>query len=114
MTNLIFAIFFGRDSDWNCDSNAVKWIFDKLQYLGRCDFKLNCFNLIVGWVHLKGVFVVLNTGWPSVFYVFGISGIVWFFFWCIFVFDSPNRHPRIEPKELSYIQHSIGSQSTRV
>jgi ACS family sodium-dependent inorganic phosphate cotransporter-like MFS transporter 5 len=53
-------------------------------------------------------------GWPSVFYVFGVMGIVWFVFWSIYVFDSPANHPRIEPRELSYIQHSIGSQGNKV
>jgi MFS family permease len=53
-------------------------------------------------------------GWPSVFYIMGISGIVWFVFWTIFVFDTPAVHPRIEAKELSYIQHSIGSQGSKV
>lgn len=65
---------------------------------------------------LSGYLISSNIlgGWDSVFYVFGIAGIVWFVFWCIFVFDSPATHPRIEAKELSYIQHSIGPQATRV
>lgn len=53
-------------------------------------------------------------GWPSVFYVMGAGGIVWFVFWTIFVFNSPAVHPRIEARELSYIQHSIGFQTSKV
>jgi len=53
-------------------------------------------------------------GWPSVFYVMGIAGILWFLAWSFLVYDSPKDHPRIEPKELSYIQHSIGLQVSKV
>jgi len=52
-------------------------------------------------------------GWPSVFYVMGIGGIFWFVLWTIFVFNSPAVHPRIEARELSYIQHSIGAQTSK-
>ena len=51
-------------------------------------------------------------GWPSVFYIMGISGIVWFGIWTLFVFDTPALHPRIEAKELAYIQNSIGLQKS--
>ena len=30
-------------------------------------------------------------GWESVFYLFGLLGIVWFLFWAWIVADSPNR-----------------------
>ncbi|XP_013788638.2 putative inorganic phosphate cotransporter [Limulus polyphemus] len=43
-------------------------------------------------------------GWPSVFYVFGISGCVWFVLWTVFVYNTPRDHPRISEEELSYIQ----------
>ena len=33
--------------------------------------------------------------WESIFYVFGALGIVWFVFWVLFVFDTPETHPRI-------------------
>ena len=33
--------------------------------------------------------------WESIFYVFGGLGIVWFGFWVLFVFDTPETHPRI-------------------
>lgn len=46
----------------------------------------------------------LTSGWPSVFYVFGILGIIWFIFWSLFVHNSPSSHPRISVAELAYIQ----------
>ncbi|VVC45758.1 Sugar transporter, conserved site,Major facilitator superfamily domain,Major facilitator [Cinara cedri] len=48
-------------------------------------------------------------GWPNVFYFFGIISIVWFVFWCIFVYNDPKSHPFISDEERDYLQHSIGS-----
>ncbi|XP_038051386.1 sialin-like [Patiria miniata] len=47
-------------------------------------------------------------GWPSVFYIFGSVGVVWFVMWMIFVHDKPSKHPRISEKERVYIETSIG------
>ena len=41
-------------------------------------------------------------------------GIVWFIAWSVFVYDTPAKHPRIEAKELSYIQHCIGGEASMV
>ena len=53
-------------------------------------------------------------GWPSVFYVFGTCGIVWFAFWMFFVHDSPAKHPRISDAERNLRERSIGLDSTQV
>ncbi|XP_035211568.1 putative inorganic phosphate cotransporter isoform X1 [Stegodyphus dumicola] len=50
-------------------------------------------------------------GWPSVFYVFGLVGIVWFFFWITLVFESPDEHPRISKEELNYIHQGQDKMS---
>ncbi|XP_033646519.1 sialin-like [Asterias rubens] len=47
-------------------------------------------------------------GWPSVFYVFGISGLIWFVIWMLCVHDRPSCHPRISDEERVYIETSIG------
>lgn len=47
-------------------------------------------------------------GWESVFYVFGVFGIVWFVFWALYIFDSPSRHPSITRAERDYIIKAIG------
>lgn len=47
-------------------------------------------------------------GWPSVFYVFGIVGILWFFLWVLVGFSDPASHPRISAQERNYIETSIG------
>lgn len=43
-------------------------------------------------------------GWPSVFYVFGVMGIVWAAFWFPLVRDSPAEHPRISKYELKLLE----------
>jgi ACS family sodium-dependent inorganic phosphate cotransporter-like MFS transporter 5 len=50
-------------------------------------------------------------GWPSVFYVFGTLGTIWFIFWLLLGFSSPATHPRISEKEKIYIESSIASQN---
>jgi hypothetical protein len=31
-------------------------------------------------------------GWPSIFYIFGAIGIVWFFLWMLLAAKSPEEH----------------------
>ena len=38
-------------------------------------------------------------GWESAFYVTGAATFVWFVFWWLLVFDTPETHPRISPEE---------------
>jgi len=47
-------------------------------------------------------------GWESVFYVFGVLGIVWFVAWCILITDDPTNHPTISREEKEFISKSIG------
>lgn len=46
-------------------------------------------------------------GWPSIFYVFGLVGIIWSVAFIIFVYEDPSTHPRIEEKEKKYIISSL-------
>lgn len=55
-------------------------------------------------------FIMKETSWEYVFHFCGIFGIVWYAFWLYFVYDTPEQHPRIHPKEKEYILHSLGSQ----
>lgn len=47
-------------------------------------------------------------GWPSIFYVFGIFGLLWFIAWMLLVSDSPGQHRHISDAEREYITSSIG------
>jgi len=42
-------------------------------------------------------------GWPSVFYVCGITGCVWYVFWILLFRSSPEFDPFITKEELAYI-----------
>lgn len=43
-------------------------------------------------------------GWPSIFYVFGGFGFVWFIMWMVLAADSPTTHRFIRDKEREYIE----------
>lgn len=49
-------------------------------------------------------------GWPSVFYLFGVIGCVWFVVWMLVVHDTPAQHPRISQEEKDYIETSVGTR----
>ncbi|KAK4009536.1 hypothetical protein OUZ56_018670 [Daphnia magna] len=46
-------------------------------------------------------------GWEAVFYVQGSLSMIWCVSWLIFVFDSPEDHPRIHPVELELFETSM-------
>ena len=48
-------------------------------------------------------------GWPSVFYVFGMVGCVWFVCWCFLCYSSPYTHPRMSTAEREYWDRTIGT-----
>ncbi|CAG2176128.1 unnamed protein product [Oppiella nova] len=49
-------------------------------------------------------------GWPSIFYLLGVVGCVWFIFWALIVYESPDRHPYISTKELNFIRKGQGAE----
>ncbi|XP_064087589.1 putative inorganic phosphate cotransporter isoform X2 [Macrobrachium nipponense] len=53
-------------------------------------------------------------GWPSIFYVFGVLGILWCIPWLIFMRDSPQKHPKISREELNYIEAQGSTVRTTV
>ncbi|KAH7969111.1 hypothetical protein HPB52_014707 [Rhipicephalus sanguineus] len=53
-------------------------------------------------------------GWPSIFYVFGFAGIVWFVAWSLLAFDTPSQHPRISSEELEFIIANQGNEQAQL
>jgi len=49
------------------------------------------------------------SGWPSVFYVFGVVGCVWSAAWFFLCYDSPSVHPRISSVEREYWHSALGT-----
>ncbi|NXC15627.1 VGLU3 protein, partial [Corythaeola cristata] len=56
---------------------------------------------------LAGV-LVQYIGWSSVFYIYGMFGIVWYMFWLLHAYESPAAHPTITNEEKIYIETTIG------
>lgn len=52
-----------------------------------------------------------HLGWPWIFYLFGIAGLVWFGFWWYFVQDDPADDAYISKEELKYIKSSLGNNN---
>ncbi len=44
-------------------------------------------------------YLAVNFGWPSVFYVFGATGVIWFAFWWLLVVDKPSLDSRMGEPE---------------
>ncbi|RWS19996.1 putative inorganic phosphate cotransporter-like protein, partial [Leptotrombidium deliense] len=49
-------------------------------------------------------------GWPSIFYVSGSVGVLWFLGWMFLIYDSPQQHPSISGNELKTILEGQGEQ----
>ncbi|XP_053607794.1 putative inorganic phosphate cotransporter isoform X2 [Plodia interpunctella] len=60
---------------------------------------------------LSGILLSEGRDWSYVFYVFGGFGILWFFFWSISCYSTPNTHPFISEKELRYLNDNVASAS---
>ncbi len=63
-------------------------------------------GLLLSGIPLGTLFALTTTGWlvstfgwPSVFYLFGATGVVWTFIWMRQVSDSPANHPGITAEE---------------
>ncbi|CAD6228693.1 GSCOCG00006502001-RA-CDS [Cotesia congregata] len=54
-------------------------------------------------------FIIDYLGWESVFYITSVLGIIWWFLWISFVYDTPQQHPRISEKEKKYILDNLGT-----
>uniref|UniRef100_A0A5F9DLX0 Solute carrier family 17 member 8 n=1 Tax=Oryctolagus cuniculus TaxID=9986 RepID=A0A5F9DLX0_RABIT len=62
---------------------------------------------------LAGV-LVQYIGWSSVFYIYGMFGIIWYMFWLLQAYECPAVHPTISSEERTYIETSIGEGANLV
>jgi ACS family hexuronate transporter-like MFS transporter len=62
--------------------------------------------LMVPWI-------TLHWGWPMAFYVTGALGFFWMIAW-IFLYESPQRHPRVSAEELAYIRSDPPDPPARI
>ncbi|KAK7869876.1 hypothetical protein R5R35_006680 [Gryllus longicercus] len=49
-----------------------------------------------------------HVGWPSIFYVFGAGGVLWWALWWAQTADSPERDRRVSEKERRFIEEALG------
>jgi len=50
---------------------------------------------------------VTDDNWPLVFYGCGIVALIWYVFWNLLVYSSPNEHPTISDYELTYLERHL-------
>jgi MFS family permease len=50
-------------------------------------------------------------GWESVFYVEGGLALIWCVLWLLFIYDSPEEHPRINSEELNLFKSYCGDDN---
>lgn len=53
-------------------------------------------------------------GWPSIFYLLGVLGIIWCIVWYLIVADTPHVHRKISTTEREYITQSLKGISDKV
>lgn len=52
-------------------------------------------------------------GWPSIFYIFGLVGVVWSLAFVFLIYEDPEHDPKISEKERKYITNALwGSSKT--
>ncbi|XP_056641371.1 sialin-like [Diorhabda sublineata] len=56
---------------------------------------------------ISGALITTTQTWSSVFYFFGGSGILWYIFWQILCYSSPEQHPFISKKEKEFLKLEI-------
>lgn len=55
--------------------------------------------------------LVSSAGWKSVFWVFGVIGLIWAVVWFVLVTDRPEQHRSVTPPEATHIAASLGERT---
>ena len=85
---------------------TARWIppFSRNSFIARSYFG-STFGVIFTFP-LCGA-LVPSYGWECPFYVIGGITLLWFVAWCLFVFDTPDTHPRISKEEREHINNEL-------
>ncbi|XP_071109664.1 sialin-like [Haliotis cracherodii] len=122
-TNIYLAIamriIVGVSSGTINPSLYVMWSYwapinEKAQLAAVTNSGVNMASILVTAVSASLCEINVDEGWPFIFYVYGGAGVVWLFFWCFLVYDSPEIHPRIEEKEKEIIYFKKTTKCTSV
>ena len=113
--NLKIQLYF-KGAVWPAISSLyVNWAppVEKSRLIGFSSSGVNIGNIFAlslgGWLCDEG----FDGGWGSVFYIFGLIGIVWAFLMMLLNSDSPSNHKFISITERDYIIESIGEVITK-
>jgi sugar phosphate permease len=72
-----------------------------------CGYLISLYGWESGfYVIWLGKWFLCDYGWESGFYVIDILTMIWVFFWCFLVFDTPDKHPRISLEKKLCIKES--------
>ena len=85
---------------------TARWIpvKERSSFIARSYFS-TCIGMVLTYT-LSGV-LAANYGWECPFYVIGGVTVAWFICWWGLVFDTPDKHPRIDPEELAHIKDEL-------
>jgi MFS transporter, ACS family, solute carrier family 17 (sodium-dependent inorganic phosphate cotransporter), other len=78
--------------------------------LGSFVFGGGQIGTIVGTL-ASGYLIIFFETWDSVFYFFGILGIIWFIIFTMICYKDPASHPFIKEKEKEYLLQEMGTLS---
>lgn len=77
-------------------------------------------SLVFAGAQLGTVFATLLSGeilhyftWPSVFYVFGGFGALWFIIWVLICYNNPYEHPFISEREVKFLHERMSAHTHR-
>ncbi|CAG9094177.1 unnamed protein product [Plutella xylostella] len=59
--------------------------------------------------YLSGLIMADGGDWHNVFYFFGGLGVIWFLFWTVLCYSTPNIHPFISDEEKKFLNDSISA-----
>ena len=78
-------------------------------FIKICDLSTGSLIGTVVGTALSGVLIQYSAGgWPSVFYVFGSLGVLWFIVWVFIFYNDPQSHPFISDEERMFLEKNIG------
>ncbi|RWS14453.1 putative inorganic phosphate cotransporter-like protein, partial [Dinothrombium tinctorium] len=97
---LVFSSLFRLLSLWlpaNERGSVVAFVFAAGQFAGVYTLPLVSFLCESNFLG----------GWPSAFYIFGLSGCLLSLIWFLYITDKPDDHPQISEAELQFIQKGV-------
>lgn len=74
--------------------------------MGGIVFAANSFGIIAGSM-FSGIIKCVIGNWESVFYFWGMIGLMWYVLFMLFVYSEPASHPHITEKERQMIEANV-------